>query len=72
MADVGYVLLLHLSHLRAEVVDVLHLALAGLERVVFQKKLFELMRCIEIGLLGLLAGGDGVYHQITTSVMIPD
>ena len=46
MADVGYVLLLHLSHLRAEVVDVLHLALAGLERVVFQKKLFELMRCI--------------------------
>ena len=43
MADVGYVLLLHLSHLRAEVVDVLHLALAGLERVVLEQQFLQLV-----------------------------
>ena len=37
------ILFLHLPHLRTEIVDILHFALASLERVVLQEKLLELV-----------------------------
>ena len=39
----NHLLLLHLPHLSTQVVDILHLTLASLERVVLEEKLFELM-----------------------------
>ncbi len=47
------ILLLHLSHLHAEVIYILNLALPSLEGIVLEQKFFELVRCIEVSLLGL-------------------
>jgi len=53
-------LLFQLAHLRAQILDVGVLPLACAQRVVLEQQLLEIVRCIEVRLVGLVKRENGL------------